>query len=193
MNMKSQIKLCLKVAWLSAAIIILLMGTNLCASSDEACFQSGESMFFLMFWLSFPASLVFSLTSLILLDSGSIHYPSDFITAWIVMTCGGVLQWFVIVPRLFQKPSFTLLNLKAPAALPTRGADERKANGSAQVMQTVAIVNSNSELPASAQPEAVKLSRSRAKKPKAIRPFVPFDKKGRTPLEKVIGSSTNAS
>jgi len=191
--MKSQIKLCLKIAWLSAAIIILLMVTNLCTSSDQACFQGGESMFSLMFWLSFPASLVFSFASLIFLDSGSIHYPSDFITAWIVMTCGGVLQWFVIVPRLFQKPSFTLLNLKASQAVLRADADESRANRSDQVVQAVAIVNTNSELQASAEPRAVKLPRSRTKTSKAIRSFVPFDKKGRTPLERVIGTSTGAS
>ena len=193
MSMKSQIKLCLKISWLTAAIIILLMGTNMCAASDEACFQAGETMFLLMFWLSFPASLVFAVASLVFLDSGSIHYPSDFITAWIVMTCGGLLQWFVIIPCLFQKPGFTILDLKTPAPFPLRNADESKTNDSGPVVQTMPILKTNAEVHISNQPKAVKLSRSRTRKSKPIRPGVPFDKKGRTPLERVIGSFTNAS
>lgn len=52
--MKNQIKILVKIAWLAAVATILLMGTNMCVSSDAACSQAGETMLFMMFWLSFP-------------------------------------------------------------------------------------------------------------------------------------------
>ena len=109
--MKSRIARFLKIAWLTAAIAILFMGTSLCLSTDDACFQAGETMFLLMFLLSFPTGLLFILVSTFFLGGESIHYPSDYITVWLIMTCGGYLQWFVLVPRLFAKREFTVLNL----------------------------------------------------------------------------------
>jgi len=52
--MRGHIKLCLITAWLTAALLVLLMGTNLCVSTDEACLAAGETMFLLMLLLSFP-------------------------------------------------------------------------------------------------------------------------------------------
>src|SRR2546430_2500040 len=50
--MRGHIKLCLITAWLTAALLVLLMGTNLCVSTDEACLAAGETMFLLMLLLS---------------------------------------------------------------------------------------------------------------------------------------------
>ena len=36
--MRRQVKLCLITAWLTAALMVLFIGTNLCVSTDEACF-----------------------------------------------------------------------------------------------------------------------------------------------------------
>jgi len=101
--MKSQVKICLKIAWLAAALTILLMGTNMCVSTDAACYEAGDTMLFMMFWLSFPTGLLFAIPALIILHHGTVEYPSDFITAWIVLAFGGFVQWFLLVPRLFQK------------------------------------------------------------------------------------------
>jgi hypothetical protein len=204
--MKDQVKLCLKIGWLSAAVMILLMGTGMCAANDGACLQAGGMMFLLMFWLSFPSGLVFSLAALAFVDPESIHYPSDFISAWMVLVFGGLLQWFVIVPRLFEKRDFTTLNLRAdalstpissaqtltkPAAeavvpaslssadIPTRPAPEA-------VVPVPAPDATVPVLPAPASPQAVNVESRKNTRRKTIRTIAPFDKKGRTPLQRVI-------
>src|SRR5207253_10983287 len=110
--MRSKIILCLKTAWLVAALMILLTGTNMCVSTDEACFAAGVTMFFFMFLLSFPFGVVFLFLSMVFLESGSVHYPSDYVTAWFIMACGGCCQWFIVVPRLFAKPTLTVIDLR---------------------------------------------------------------------------------
>ena len=110
--MRRQIKLCLITAWLTAAFIVLFMGTNLCASTDEACFAAGETMFLFTLLLSFPTGIVFLLISMSFLESGSVHSPSDYIIAWFLMTGGGCIQWFILVPRLLEGRKLTILDLK---------------------------------------------------------------------------------
>jgi len=176
--MKGKVKLCLQVAWLATVVAILLMGTTLCAATDEACFQAGESMFFLMFWLSFPASLPFGIAAIIFAGHESIQFPSDFITAWVVMTCGGLLQWFVIVPWLFRKKELTVLNLRAPS-LPAASPDTSPPD----VIEVAPYIGPALQgLPAAPRVNPAK-KRSRRK---SIPSFSPFDKKGRTPLERVL-------
>ena len=110
--MRGHIKLCLITAWLTAALLVLLMGTNLCVSTDEACLAAGETMFLLMLLLSFPTGIVFLFISMFFLETDSVHYPSDYIIAWFIMTCGGCLQWFIVVPRLLEGRKLTILDLK---------------------------------------------------------------------------------
>ncbi len=152
--MKSRIAPFLKIAWLTAAIAILLMGTSLCLSTDDACFQAGETMFLLMFLFSFPTGLLFVLVSMFFLEAESIHYPSDYITVWLIMTCGGYLQWFVLVPRLFAKRELTVLNLgqKDPVV-----KSFMKDCAPSPIRQTG-----------------------------RMKPISTFDRRGRTPLERVI-------
>jgi len=161
------------------------MGTTSCVSTDEACFQAGESMFFLMFWLSFPASLPFSIASFIFIGHESIHYPADFITAWMILACGGLLQWFVIVPRLFQRGDLTVLNLReAPPSQSAVSAASSTAS-SFQVIKPAAIIKpAVQELAAPAQGATLRVQ----KRPrhKSTPSFTAFDKRGRTPLERVL-------
>lgn len=77
------------------------------------------------------------------------------------MAGAGYLQWFVIIPRMFAKPSITTLNLEAT--------------------KTVAKVAA-AEIP---RPERTR---------RRIRRITPYDKRGRTPLERAMSStSTNTS
>jgi len=55
--MKSRIKLCLKTAWLTTAIVLLFMGTNLCVLTDSSCFDAGETMLLFIVILSFPTGV----------------------------------------------------------------------------------------------------------------------------------------
>jgi len=185
--MKDKVKLCLKIGWLSAVVVILLMGTGMCAANDEACFQAGGAMFLLMFWLSFPTGLVFSIAALAFVDHESIHYPSDFITAWMVMAFGGLLQWFVIVPRLFEKRNLTVLNLGAAAPCTVSTSADLPTKPVPELVVPVAIPDAIApERPAPVPPKARDVERRKATRRKTIKPVLPFDKKGRTPLQRVI-------
>src|SRR5437667_8904733 len=122
--MRGHIKLCLITAWLTAALLVLIMGTNLCVSTDEDCLTAGETMFLLMLLLSFPTRIVFLFISMFFLETDSVHYPSDYIIAWFIMTCGGCLQWFNVVPRLLEGRKLTILDLKPAARSSTTLTDD---------------------------------------------------------------------
>jgi len=168
--MRNKVILCLKTAWFVAALMILLTGTNMCVSTDEACSSAGNTMFLFMFLLSFPLGTVFLLIAMFFLESAGSHYPSDYITAWFIMACGGCCQWFVVVPRLFANPSFTVIDLRKSQEPP--GAISQPSNATSPSL----IGTSCGNLPVTTNI-----------RPRKVRDrIVPFDRRGRTPLERVI-------
>jgi len=118
LKMASRIKLALAVAWLTAILIVLGMGSGLCASAEDVCFESGETMLVIMFWLSFPASVVCLILAMFFVEYSSIHTASDYVTVWLVMAFGGLLQWFFLAPRIFRKTDLVLLNLPSTIRAP---------------------------------------------------------------------------
>ncbi|HEX6190073.1 MAG TPA: hypothetical protein VFZ40_18485 [Pyrinomonadaceae bacterium] len=160
--MKNRIKLCLQVAWLTSAFVVLVMGLNLCAATDQACFDAGDRMFLTMTVLSFPAGILGAMVaSSYLWPLDSVDQLNDYVTFWLMMAGAGYLQWFVIIPRIFAKPKITTLNLEATKTL--------------------------------AKVPAVEIPRPPLTR-KRIRRIPPYDKRGRTPLERAMQStSTNAS
>lgn len=142
-----------------------------------------------MFWLTFPCGVLFLIPSEIFLDGGGTHFPSDFITVWTILMCGGLVQWFVLVPRLFEKRKFVTLDLAAaaPATLPGSIKTAPEKTQSLSLLSEAAPV----ELPVeTARPEVVKIDRVRRSRSRSTNnSFAPFDRKGRTPLERVIGHS----
>ena len=121
--MSKQITNCLKAAWLATTIVVLVMGTSLCATTEEACYESTGMTFALVFLLSFPGGFIFLYASLLLLEPAVIRFAPDDIWLWLIMAFGGFIQWFVAVPRMFRKNSLTVLNLKADVP-PPEGAVE---------------------------------------------------------------------
>src|SRR5690349_13286539 len=109
--MRSKLILCLKAAWIVAAFMTVLVATTVCGSDDQACFAAGETMLLFMLLLSFPLGLVFFLISAIFVKNGGGDFASDYVFGWFIMLCGGACQWFILVPRLFAKPHFTVLDL----------------------------------------------------------------------------------
>jgi len=184
--MKRRLKICLQIIWLSAAVAILFMGTDMCVSTDAACYQAGQTMLFLMFWLSFPTSILFVIGALIFLD-GAVHSPSDFIFSWFVMGLSGLLQWFVVMPRLFETHHFTVLNLETVPSrsfssddVPALVAGDARMPVAADENTTVVEVTSGAS-------KAANITSRRPRTPRTIpRPVAAFDKRGRTPFERVI-------
>ena len=159
---KNRIKLCLQVAWLTSVFVVLVMGFNICAATDQACFDAGGRMLLTMVVLSFPAGILGVVLTLFFLGPlASVDQLNDHVTFWLIMAGAGYLQWFVIVPRLFAKPNITTLKL-----------EETKT-----VAQVTAV-----EIPPP------------TRKRRRIRRIPAYDKRGRTPLERAMQStSTNAS
>ena len=121
-EMSKQIINCLKAAWLATTIVVLVMGTSLCTTTKEACFQSTETTFSILFLLSFPGGFIFLYASLLLLEPAVIHYSLNDIWLWLIMSLGGFIQWFVGIPVIFRKKSLIVLNLKADVPPPERAA-----------------------------------------------------------------------
>jgi hypothetical protein len=174
--MTNRVKLCLQVAWVTTALVALLMSFNLCAATDQACFGAGDRMFVMMVVLSFPAGILgLGVASFFLWPLLSVDQLYDYSIFWLAMAGAGYLQWFVILPRLFAKRKFTTLNLGETKT----GLEEPKTYF--EESKTVAQVT------------LAKIPRpTRARR--RIRRIPPYDKRGRTPLERAMqSSSTNAS
>ena len=169
--MRKQIIICLKVAWAVAALMILFLGTNVCTSTDEACRAAGDAMSSFMVLLTFPTGIMFFPIALALVDSVGGHYPSDFIIGWTVLAIGGCVQWFYVMPRLLEKPSFTLLNLN-----------------SVRVPLPVATPVSAQPTIATSTPPATIVSAAtiRIRARRQQNQIRSFDKLGRSPLERVL-------
>lgn len=167
--MKNRIKLCLQVAWLTSAFVVLAMSLNLCAATDQACSDAGDRMFLTMTALSFPAGILgLGVAAFFLWPLASVDQLNDYGILWLAMAGAGYLQWFVIIPRMFAKPKITTLNLGE-----TKTAFE--------ATKAVAKVTT-AEIP--------RPTRTR----KRIRRIPAYDKLGRTPLERAMSSnSTNVS
>jgi hypothetical protein len=168
-TMKNRIKLCLQVAWLTSAFVVLAMSFNFCAASDHTCSDALDRMFVMMVLLSFPAGIIgLGVVSSFLWPLVSVDQLDDYSIFWLTMAGAGYLQWFVILPRLFAKPQFTILNL---------GETEKDFVESKTVAQVTPT-----EIP---RP---------TRKRRQIRRIPAYDKRGRTPLERAMQSrSTSAS
>jgi len=174
--MKNRIKLCLQVAWLTTSFVVLLMSFNFCAATDQACSDAGDRIFFTMAVLSFPSGILgLGVVSFFLWPLASADQLNDYVIFWLTMAGAGYLQWFVILPGLFAKRKFTTLNLgeiKTDLEEPKTYFEEPK---------TVPQVTT-AEIP---RP---------TRRQRRIRRIPPYDKLGRTPLERAMQStSTNAS
>ncbi len=114
--------------------VVLVMGFNFCAATDQACFDAGDRMFLMMAVLSFPAGFsALCVASLLFLEPpASVDQLNDYVTFWLIMAGAGYLQWFVIIPRLFTKPNFTTLNLEETKTFSTNRDAARLKLSSAQ-------------------------------------------------------------
>lgn len=110
--MKNRIKLCLQVAWVTTMFVVLVMGLNLCAATDQVCSDAGSRMFLTMAVLSFPAGFLSVVVTLCFFDPPGGDQLNLFLLLWWIMGGAGYVQWFVLVPKLFAKPEFTRLNLE---------------------------------------------------------------------------------
>lgn len=185
--MKNQVKICLKTAWLVAAVAMLFMGTPMCVANGQACLQAGNMMLTAMFLITFPTGVLFFLITTIFVDPGGISEPSDFVTAWFIMMCGGLLQWFLVVPSLFEGPGLTTLNLEKPATLTPVGSQDAQLPLPEVIQATPIARTTVTKMPAPAPSKPVQLVSQRIRtRRKSIKSITAFDRSGRTPLERVI-------
>lgn len=183
--MKDKVKICLKTAWLVATVAMLFMGTPICVSTGAACVQASNTMLAAMFLLTFPTGVFFFLITLIFVDPGRIYQPSEFVTAWFIMMCGGLLQWFLFVPGLFENPGLTTLSLEKPATLPS--PDSQNTTVALREIPVPIAMPTVLESPAPVPSKPVQVLRDRTRtRRKSIKSIAAFDRTGRTPLERVI-------
>jgi hypothetical protein len=120
-------------------------------------------MFSAMMMLSFPSSLLSVLAALLFFKPAGLETLPVYFSVWLILMAGGYLQWFVIVPKLFEKDQPILLNL---------GFEK---------IEREAVNQPTGRQPVQNQPEKRK---QRQKRGRTIRAF---DRQGRTPLERALG------
>lgn len=133
--MKARIALVLKIAWLIAALMILAMGLNLCVATEGACFEPARTMILLMLLISFPLGLPLFLIAIPFLSPEGPD-PFQYFTVWLILTCGGYFQWFVLAPRLFGKPNLVTLDLNRRETPITEPATISQPQSKRQVKRT---------------------------------------------------------
>jgi hypothetical protein len=172
--MRKQIILSLRVAWTVAALVMLLMEATVCASSDQACRPAGDTMLAFMSVATFPAGIVCLIISAIACGLMGSDLSSSNFAAGLVMACGGCLQWYIVAPLLLQEPKLTLLNLNCVPPSPAKNETKVAAKESSTIEAL--------------QPATTIVARAPGKprQPKRHNRVLPFDKLGRTPLERVI-------
>jgi hypothetical protein len=170
LDMRNKIILCLKTAWIVAAFMIVLTATAVCGSADQACSAAADTMLLFMSLLSFPLGLVFLLISSLFV-APSAGPASDYAFTWFIMLCGGSCQWFILVPRLFAPPQFTVLNLRTPPNA---------------ISRSLVAPPAPTPKPPEAAIETIAVSRPSVRSRKPPNRTRPFDRLGRTPLERVI-------
>jgi hypothetical protein len=178
--MRSKIILCLRTAWVVAALMILSVGLNICSSLDTFCTAS-DGLLSLMLLLTFPFGTVCLLVSMILVEIAGEHYQASFFVYWLLLACGGTFQWFIVVPELIADQSPITLDLAPNLPLHT-------------VLQPVPahLTSPGTQPPLSAETMATVKSlcrmgvKVRSRKRKRVKAF---DDLGRTPLERVIQRS----
>jgi hypothetical protein len=148
----------IKSIWVSSGLFMLPLGlgTFLVGPGHYA----SQTLLPIMLLLSFPAGPLVLLVLALVFDPPSLYPPLDYSLAWFITFAAGYFQWFCVFPELFGKCEFTTLGL-------------------AEVIPATAV----NSLPI--QP----LQLPRRPKRSRIRPrhgMAHFDKRGRTPLERVI-------
>lgn len=152
-------RLLIKWIWIGTALSILQLGLGACLY-EPSCSYAQNEFLPLMLMLSFPGGLV---TFLILVPFLGITSQVDYALIWLFVFCGGYLQWFVVVPRLFGKKHFTALNLSSPNL------------SDSGVKPFVLIFRSPKE-------KSEKTTRNIS--------FRAFDKQGKTPLERALTANS---
>jgi hypothetical protein len=171
--MKNRLKIVIKTVWLTTALLVLLHGLNLCTLSDLACYEAGNDSLFLMLLMSFPTSVLSGTIAAAFLDS----VPTDFFAFWLIITAGGTLQWFVLMPWLLTEDRLIILDLRSEDK-------STNANESAAQPSPAAVFENHCD---AIQP-AVKLEKKPAPRKAATqnKPIPPHDRHGRTPLERAL-------
>lgn len=149
--------------------------------------EAGKIMFFTMFLLTFPTSAFSFCLLLPVIDPAFITEPGEFILVWLIMLIGGLVQWFLIVPNLAHGPELTTLNLGSSPA-PSISTIENRTEDTPRV--TEPTVMKRGAFSASQRPVTpANLKKGSKTRRQRSKPVVPFDRKGRTPLERVIARS----
>ena len=148
----------IKYLWIVTALLMLPLGLGTCLG-DPACARAWDVMPVLLL-LSFPSGPPLLLVLAVLFEPGSIAPPLDYSIVWLIAFGAGFLQWFWLVPKLFDRSEITTLGLMST------------------VSRARTAVSVPTDLPASVP--VIKRSRKKATC------FVHFDSKGHSPLERVI-------
>ena len=175
--MRKQLIYGVKVAWTVAALVALFMDIGVCSWGDQACRPVIDTMLFFMGIVTFPAGLLCIIVSVIVCGLLGGEYPRSEVTIWLLLVCGGCLQWYVIVPLLLEEPGLTLLNLHATRPLST-GVEASAANPNPSIESS----------PSDSVPDIQAPRKPRARK--RNNRVLAFDKFGRSPLERVINKTT---
>ncbi len=128
---------CLQAIWILATISILQIGLGTCSVAEEACFQAGQTMSAFMFTLTFPSGILFVLSSEVMYGWGSIHSAAAYFLFWLGFFLVGLVQWLVLIPRIFESNKFTSLGLSA--AKPSLRTARRRRKRRSRIKPSPAI------------------------------------------------------
>lgn len=162
-SMKTNYKQNIKFIWILASFAVLLLRFDQCFESASNCRVEGGDMFFAMFCLSFPGSLLYLIFLALIFDPIAAFTPLHYFLLWGGAFIVGYLQWFWVVPRLLQGQGMTTLGLlQSGASTVCRAVSQHPSSGARRRKHSARLKG---------------------------RRVAPFDETGRTPLERAISNN----
>ena len=150
-----------KYVWVSAGLFMLGLGLGLCLVDPG--YYASLNLFPVMLVLSFPLGPLVLLLGVLVIDPPSLHPALTYSLLWCVAFAVGYWQWFRAFPKLFSEREITTLGLtQAP---PLNVTANRPSQPSSRPTKRLQVRTAN-HLPH-------------------------FDRRGRTPLERVIDQRLN--
>lgn len=116
---------CLKLAWIFAAVAVLMIGFGTCLAGETSCLEAGLTMQGFMFVLSLPSSILFELCSPVIYGLDGIHSPTQYLVFWLgafvvglVHRPFGACSPYGALTQGSQKPRLGLNSVRCYAASP---------------------------------------------------------------------------
>ena len=108
--MKVNWKTIIKCVWVTLCFFHLPLGLGTFLVAPASQFAN-DNLIPVLLLLSFPSGPIALLLGGLFIDASALDPPFRYSLVWLAVFVAGYLQWFVIIPGMFERPGSTMLGL----------------------------------------------------------------------------------